>query len=202
MKHLPESWVIPVVAEAIEIPVAPVAFVRKVVLFTVQIRSKPVIHFSSQKSAWELQVDFEPFSFLWISCSFYLTDSKDVLLTELFSTIAGSDSRAVSCLKSHFILDLFLNEIYRPSPSSSCEAETFDCGFHRFQARACSEPSGRRRNFQVDRKWRRTRHKRSLLSLHASKSRVLLRDIALNASIVALLKISRHLFSKQDGKIR
>ena len=51
MKHLPESWVIPVVAEAIEIPVAPVAFVRKVVLFTVQIRSKPVIHFSTQKSA-------------------------------------------------------------------------------------------------------------------------------------------------------
>ena len=37
-----------------------------------------------------------------------MTDSKDVLLTELFSTIAVSDSRAVSCLKSHFILEFFL----------------------------------------------------------------------------------------------
>ena len=34
-KLLPESWVIPVVAEAIEIPVAPVAFVRNVVLLRV-----------------------------------------------------------------------------------------------------------------------------------------------------------------------
>jgi hypothetical protein len=50
MKHLPESWVIPVVAEAIEIPVAPVAFVRKVVLLMVQINLKRLFTFLSSKS--------------------------------------------------------------------------------------------------------------------------------------------------------
>jgi len=41
-KFLPERCVIPVVAEAIEIPVWPVAFVRNVVLINVQIRWKAV----------------------------------------------------------------------------------------------------------------------------------------------------------------